>query len=185
MEPLRATPTQSPSWEPDAGKGFRGIPESERYTDSPSRRESLVADIQGEKHRIYCWDTTEYDYLYHDDTSWKHLVDVSVPLKLNAIAKEISYLVSRYPSPSAVQVVLCSDHGQLMGEQVRLEGLPSGFDFGGRLAIGRVTDPRFLVLEADRFGIKQDISVVRGSGCIQSFQANHAGEMVGTRGAVS
>jgi hypothetical protein len=40
-----------PSWEPDAGKGFRGIPESERYTDSPSRRESLFADIQGEKHK--------------------------------------------------------------------------------------------------------------------------------------
>jgi hypothetical protein len=173
-----------PSWEPDAGKGFRGIPEAERYTDSPGRRESLVADIQGEKHRIYCWDTTEYDCLYHDDTSWNHLVDVSVPLKLNSIAKEIAYLVSKYPVPSAVQIILCSDHGQLMGEQIRLDELPMGFEFGGRMAIGRVSDPRFFVLEADRFGVKQDISVVRGSGCIRSFQANHAGEIVGVHGGL-
>ena len=173
-----------PSWEPDASKGFRNIPDSERYTDAPNRREALVSDLRDDHHRIYCWDTTEYDSLFHNDTSWKHVIDVAVPNKLIGLANEISYFVSRYRTPSTLQVVLSSDHGQLMGEHNRLENLPSEFEFGGRMAIGRVPDDRFVILEADRYGLQNDISVVRGSGCIQTFQVSQAGTMVGVHGGL-
>lgn len=173
-----------PSWEPDASKGFRNIPRSERYTDAPSRREALVNDLRSDKHQIYCWDTTEYDSLFHNDTSWNHLIEVAVPNKLSWIAEEISYFASQYPNPSRLQIVLCSDHGQLIGEHAQLEGLPQGFEFGGRLAYGRVPDARFVTLEADRFGIQNDISVVRGSGCIQSFLASQTGGIVGVHGGL-
>jgi hypothetical protein len=52
------------------------------------------------------------------------------------------------------------------------------------MAYGRVPDDRFVILEADRFGIQRDISVVRGSGCIQTFQVSQTGAMVGVHGGL-
>ena len=173
-----------PSWEPDAGKGFKSSAESERYTDAPSRREALEADLKSGSRRVYCWDTTEYDSLFHRETIWKHLAEVSVPNKLAWIANEISYLVALHPLPGSVRIVLCSDHGQLIGQHQELSAVPTQLESGGRIAHGRVQDERFVILDAGRYGVPADISVVRGDGCIRPFQTSQAGETIGNHGGL-
>jgi hypothetical protein len=172
------------SWEPDAGKGFRSTALSERFTDAPSRREALAVDIRAASRRIYCWDTTKYDSLFHNDTDWAHLSGVAVPNMLSMIADEIGYFVSQHPDPPSVQVVICSDHGQLIGENQELTSLPPQFEYSGRLSFGAVQDPRFVTLDADKFGLPRTISIVRGSGCIRPYQVNQSGDAMGMHGGL-
>jgi hypothetical protein len=47
-----------------------------------------------------------------------------------------------------------------------------------------VPDERFITLDANRFGLPHDISVLRGGGCIRAFQANQEGTFVGTHGGL-
>ena len=172
------------TWEPDAGKGFQNTADCERYTDAPSRRESLAADLKANKRRVYCWDTVRYDSLFHNDTNWRHLVEVAVPNLLATIADEILYFVSQHPEPASVQVVICSDHGQLMGEHEQLDSTPTECEYSGRMAYGSVEDPRFVRLDAEKYGTQRDISVVRGPGCIRPYQVSHSGEAVGVHGGL-
>jgi hypothetical protein len=173
-----------PSWEPDAGRAFPSNTECERYTDAPSRRESLAQDLKLGSRRVYCWDTVLYDSLFHNDTNWKHLVQVAVPNQLASIAAEIEYLVSQHPNQSSVEVVICSDHGQIMGQHEQLLSPPDVPEYGGRMCCGAVDDPRFIKLDAARFGLPQDISVVRGPQCIRAHQMNQSGEAVGVHGGL-
>jgi hypothetical protein len=172
------------SWEPDAGKGFTASARSDRFTDAPSRREALAVDLRAGSRRIYCWDTTKYDSLFHNDTDWSHLSGVAVPNMLSTIADEIKYFVSQHPIPTSVQVVICSDHGQLIGEQQQLASLPPQFEYSGRLTFGTVQDPRFVTLDADKFGLPRTISIVRGPGCVRSYQVSQSGDSLGMHGGL-
>jgi hypothetical protein len=172
------------SWVKDVGKGFDKIGSGRRYTDAPGRREALIRDLQTDQESLYCWDTTEFDSLYHDEVNWQQLSRVGIPQTLRKLAAQISFFVSRHPRRHDLHIVLSSDHGQMMGLLQPVHDCPSGFDYSGRLCEGRVSDARFITLDADRFGLPHDVSVVRGGGCIRSFQANQEGAFVGTHGGL-
>ena len=172
------------SWVKDVAKGFAQIGIGHRYTDSANKREALLRDLRRGQETLYCWDTTELDSLYHDEVDWPQLVGVGIPQTLRKIAHQIQFFVDAHPRPKELQVVLSSDHGQMVGALTQLKDCPSGFDYAGRLCEGRVPDPRFVTLDADRYGLPHDISVVKGSGCIRSFQASQSGLLVGTHGGL-
>ena len=160
-------PPDDSFWEERAGKAFplmlkgkkyRG----ERYTDYT--KNALIQDLREEKYQLYCWDTTCFDELYHRERDWQSLYHIHRPHMLELIAKEILYLIQKHPHPDRLKIVIASDHGQLMGYSRQLEDLPNEIEVKGRIALGKVNDPRFVVLEADRFRLPQDISIVRGSG---------------------
>jgi len=172
------------SWVKEVAKGFAKIGTGQRYTDSAIRREALMRDLRLGSEMLYCWDTTEFDSLYHDEVDWSQLVAVGIPQTLRKIAHQIKYFVKAHPRPNELQVVLSSDHGQMVGALKSLKDCPPGFQYSGRLCEGRVSDPRFITLDADRFGLPHDISVVSGSGCIRSFQTSQTGLFVGTHGGL-
>jgi hypothetical protein len=172
------------SWVKDVAKGFAKIGTGQRYTDTPSRRDALIRDLQAGDQALYCWDTTWLDSLYHDEVSWQQLSQVGIPQMLRKIAHQISFFVGKHPRPHDLQLVLSSDHGQMMGLLQPVNDCPPGFAYTGRLCEGRVPDSRFITLDADRFGLPHDVSVIRGGGCIRSFQANHEGTFVGTHGGL-
>jgi hypothetical protein len=173
-----------PTWEPDAGRGFAASERIHRYTDHPARRDALGSDLKCAARSIYCWDTTEYDSLFHNDTTWKHLIEVSIPQALRRIAAEIEFLITLHPTPEKLQVVISSDHGQLMGEHERIHIEGAAAAIAGRLVHGKHDDQRFVVLSAPEFGLPEDISVLRGAGCLSAYQVGQNGQAVGLHGGL-
>ncbi len=52
------------------------------------------------------------------------------------------------------------------------------------MALGKTDDPRFAVLESDRYGLPHDISIVRGSGSLGSFSYTSNKEIIGSHGGL-
>ncbi len=175
-------PPSHSSWVPDAGKGFAKMGIGKRYTDH--KQASLNQDLKKDAHTLYCWDTDKFDHLYHSQQDWQNLYQVQRPHVLEGIAKEIEYCVKQYPHPEQLKIVIASDHGQMMGETEHLSEYPEGLISKGRMAIGKTDDPRFVVLDAERYGLPHDISVVKGAACLSAFSYTEKNEIIGSHGGL-
>ncbi|GAB1545139.1 hypothetical protein NUACC21_78150 [Scytonema sp. NUACC21] len=172
----------SSAWEKDSiKKAFAKIGLGEHYTDS--RIAKLRKDLKKRKHQLYCWDTTQFDELHHNSTDWQHLYNIKRPYTLELIAREIISFVEEYPNPEELRVAIASDHGQILGISEKIN-CPPELQPQGRIAIGKTTDPRFVVLESDRYGLPYDISIVRSSASISSFSYNSDKKILGSHGGL-
>jgi len=170
------------SWVDGAGKAFPKIGIGERYTDS--QRAKLLRDLKKGKHKVYCWDTEQLDKLYHDVKDWQHFYKVQRPHALEGIAKEIQSFVDEFANPDQIRVVIATDHGQIMGESPRITHCPEGLEVKGRMAIGKTDDPRFVVLERERYGLPHDVSIIKGSACLGSFSYTTNKGVIGSHGGL-
>jgi serine/threonine protein kinase len=177
-------PPSHPAWVPDAGKGFPMVGAGKRYTDNNYKRGALHRDLQKKAYQLYCWDTDKFDHLYHTEQNWQNLYQVQRPHVLEGIAKDIEYSVNQYPHPEQVKIVIASDHGQMIGEVKHLTDCPEGLESKGRMAIGKTDDPRFVVLDAERYELPHDISVVRGAACLNAFSYSEKKEIIGSHGGL-
>ncbi len=175
-------PPSHSSWVPDAGKGFPMMGTGSRYTDR--KRGTLHQDLKKNAHKLYCWDTDKFDHLYHTEQDWQNLYQVQRPHVLEGIAKEIEYCVKQHPNPELLRIVIASDHGQMIGEVEHLSDCPEGLDLKGRMAIGKTDDPRFVVLDAERYGLPHDLSIVRGAACLNAFNYTEKNEIIGSHGGL-
>lgn len=171
-----------PTWSANAGKGFPKMGMGERYTDN--KRHQLYEALKHNKHQLYCWDSDELDSLYHQERDWQNLYQVQRPYTLEKIAREIEYCLKQYPHPEQLRVVISSDHGQTIGQIEQLTDCPEGIIPKGRMGIGKTEDARFVVLEAERFGLPHDISIVKGAACLKAFSRTIEGEVIGTHGGL-
>ncbi len=153
-----------------------------RYTDQ--KKDKLYQALKNNSHRLYCWDTDKFDHLYHTERDWKNLYQVQRPHVLEGIAKDIEYCVEQYPNPDKLRIVISSDHGQMMGEVQRLGNCPEGIESKGRMAIGTTNDPRFVLLEAERFSLPHNVSIVRGAACINALSYTDKKEIIGSHGGL-
>ena len=167
----------------DLNKVFKKVGVGERYTDG-KRETQLYPALTQNKHQLYCWDTEKLDELYHSGRDWGSLYDVERPSTLRTLAEHIKYCVKQHPNPQSLKVVIASDHGQMMGEVAQIKDYPENLEAKGRMAIGKTNDPRFMVLDKERFGLPHDISIVKGAFCLGSFNKNTAGESLGTHGGL-
>jgi serine/threonine protein kinase len=169
------------SWGEDAGKAFPKTGLGKLYTDH--RRDKLSQDLKKGKHRLYCWDTEQFSELQHTQGDWLHRYKIKRTHTLEGIAKEIQSFVAEFPHPEDLQVVISSDRGQIFGipEQITY---PSHLEAKGRMAIGKTDDPRFVVLERDRYGLPHDISVVKGSASLSSFSYTSNNKNIGYYGGL-
>ncbi|NJR51927.1 MAG: hypothetical protein HC780_22505 [Leptolyngbyaceae cyanobacterium CSU_1_3] len=167
---------------PDAGKGFPMMGIGKRYTDR--KRDALHRDMKQNAHQLYCWDTDKLDHLYHTEQGWENLYQVQRPHVLEGIAREIEYCVQQHPNPEHLKIVIASDHGQMIGEAEHLSNCPEGLELKGRMAIGKTDDPRFVVLEAERYGLPHDLSIVRGAACLNAFSYTEKKEIIGSHGGL-
>lgn len=170
------------SWVEDAGKAFPKMGLGERYTDS--RIAKLRQDLRKGKHKLYCWDTEQFDKLHHTERDWQHLYEVKRPHTLKGIASEIQSFVEEYSHSDEIQVVIASDHGQILGISEKIAPCPDKLEPKGRIAIGKTDDPRFVVLERDRYGLPHHISVVKGSASLGSFSYTKDRKMLGSHGGL-
>ena len=170
------------SWVDDMNKAFSTIGMGERYSDS--RKAELLRDLRTGKHRLYCWDNTQFDKLFHNARDWKHLYKVERQASLKTIAAEIQSCVSEFPNPEQLQVVVATDHGQLMGELAQIIHCPDGLKVEGRVAIGKTDDPRFVVLERGRYGLPNDFSLVRSSASFGSYSYTTDKAIIGSHGGL-
>ncbi|MUG96880.1 protein kinase [Scytonema sp. UIC 10036] len=172
----------SSAWEKDSiKKAFAKMGLGEHYTDS--RIDRLRKDLRKRKHQLYCWDTTQFDELHHNSTDWQHLYNIKRPHTLELIAREIVSFVEEYPNPEELRVAIASDHGQILGTSEKIT-CPPELEPQGRIAKGKTTDPRFVVLESDRYGLPYDISIVRSSASISSFSYNPDKKILGSHGGL-
>lgn len=170
------------SWSMDTGKAFTKMGMGERYTDS--RQAELRQDLKQGKHQLYCWDTEQFDKLYHTERDWKHLHKVTRPHTLEGIAKEIISFLEEFKSPSRLRVAIASDHGQMMGVATKISPIPPGLEAKGRMAKGITDDSRFIALDCDRYSLPHDISVVKGSGSLGSFSYTINQTIIGSHGGL-
>ncbi|MBF2068019.1 MAG: protein kinase [Calothrix sp. C42_A2020_038] len=170
------------SWVNDAGKGFAKMGLGKRYTDN--RKAELLKDLKSRKHQLYCWDTQQFDELYHHERDWEHLYNNKRPYILEGIAKEILFFVKKYQQPENLQIVIASDHGQMLGISDQI--LPSGnkLDTKGRMAIGKSNDERLVVLDRERYGLPHDISVVKGAASLGAFNYTTDKKIIGSHGGL-
>ncbi|MEO0014673.1 MAG: hypothetical protein RLZZ535_3062, partial [Cyanobacteriota bacterium] len=171
-----------PTWRDDAGKGFPQMGMGERYTDN--KRHQLYEALKHNKHQLYCWDSDELDSLYHQERDWQNLYQVQRPHTLEKIAREIEFCLDKYPYPEQLRIVISSDHGQMIGEIEQLTQCPEEIIAKGRMGIGKTDDARFVVLEAGRFGLPHDLSIVKGAACLKAFNRTMEGEVIGTHGGL-
>ncbi|MTJ52019.1 PglZ domain-containing protein [Anabaena sp. UHCC 0253] len=170
------------SWTPNAKDGFSMVKSGNRYTDN--NKHELNQDLKENKYQIYCWDTDQLDELYHQEKDWNTLYKVERVNRLEGIARNIQHYLEEYNSSEELKIVIASDHGQMMGEVQKLSNCPAELKSKGRMGIGKTDDPRFVVLEARRFGLPHDISIVRNSDCISAFFYTKDKEIIGSHGGL-
>ena len=71
-----------------------------------------------------------------------------------------------------------------MGMSDKITHCPPELEPKGRMAIGKTDDPRFVVLERDRYGLPHDISVVRDSACFGAFSYTANEQIIGSHGGL-
>lgn len=157
----------SEHWKADAGDGFKFVGWAGRYTDGQFNR--LVNEIAEGQRRVYCWDSTTLDELYHAGHNWDYLQATGIPNALGKIAAQIEYLVNRHPQTAEMKVVICTDHGQMLGSPQHGEAVAA--EVSGRMGKGEIDDDRFLNLPRGRFGLPHDIFVARGDACYSNTES--------------
>lgn len=170
-------------WKDSAGKGFQESV-GKRYTDNDVTKGRLQADLKKNKYRLYCWDTDEFDKLFHKEVDWQELFTVKRKRTLQIIADDILRFLEMHPQHEEMRVVIASDHGQLMGTSTNLPFIPKGLTPKGRMAIGRTDDPQLSVLDKDRFDLPHDISVVRGPRSFNSYSYADDKSVIGCHGGL-
>ncbi|OUC12891.1 MAG: hypothetical protein B0A82_20175 [Alkalinema sp. CACIAM 70d] len=177
-------PPSHSTWVPDAGKGFSIMGLGKRYTDRDYKRGTLHKDLKQNAYKLYCWDTDKFDHLYHTEQDWQNLYQVQRPYVLEGLARNIEYCIKLHPHPEQLRIVIASDHGQIMGEVEQLTNRPKDLDWKGRMAIGKTDDPRFVVLDAERYGLPHDISVVKGAASLNAFSYTEKNVIIGSHGGL-
>lgn len=177
-------PPSHSTWVPDAGKGFPMMGIGKRYTDRDYKRGTLHKDLRQNAYQLYCWDTDKFDHLYHTEQDWQNLYQVQRPYVLEWLARNIEYCIKQHPHPEQLRVVVASDHGQMLGEAEQLTNRPEDLDLKGRMAIGKTDDPRFVVLDAERYGLPHDISIVKGPASLNAFSHTEKNEIIGSHGGL-
>jgi serine/threonine protein kinase len=172
----------SPYWAEDINKGFSLIEMGKRYPDG--ELDKLHRDLKIKAHSLYCWDTDQFDCLYHAQKDWHNLYRVQRPHILEGIAREINYCLQQYPNSNELRIVIASDRGQMFGVSEQITHCPPGLEPKGRMAIGKTDDPNFVVLDKDRYGLPYDISVVRGSASLGSLSYTANKEIIGSNGGL-
>lgn len=173
---------ENDSWKPNAKDGFSNIKSAQRYTDH--NKHQLIQDLKNNEYKIYCWDTDQLDKLYHQEKDWKTLYKVERITRLEGIVRHIKYILEEYEQSEKLKIIIASDHGQMMGEVQKLANCPAELQSQGRMAIGKTDDPRFIFLEARRFGLPHDISIVKNSDCIAAFNYTKDKEIIGSHGGL-
>ena len=173
---------QHPSWKPNAKSGFSMVKSGNRYTDQ--NKHELIQDLKENKYQIYCWDTDQLDELYHQEKDWKTLYQVERISRLEGIARNIQHFLDHCPNSKKLKVVISSDHGQIMRDVQKLSNCPEELESKGRMAIGKTDDSRFVFLDARRFGLPHDISIVRNSDCISAFNYTKDKQIIGSHGGL-
>ncbi|BCL36368.1 hypothetical protein [Nostoc sp. MS1] len=171
-----------PAWVADAGKAFVKMGLGKRYTDK--QVDKLYSALKKKTHQLYCWDTDEFDSLYHHQKDWQSFYELERPHTLEGIAKKIDYCLQQYPNPEALRIVIASDHGQIMGTSEKITHCPPGLQPMGRMAIGKTDDHRFVVLESDRYSLPHDISIIKGSASLSSFSYTNNQKIIGSHGGL-
>ncbi|WP_315791367.1 hypothetical protein [Fischerella sp. JS2] len=170
------------TWAADAGKAFAKMGIGRRYTDR--KIDQLYNALQKKTHKLYCWDTDIFDNLYHSQIDWQSLYTLDRPHTLEGIAKKINYCLQQYPKPEELRIVIASDHGQVMGTQDKISHCPPELEPKGRMAIGKTDDPRFVVLECDRYNLPHDISIVRNAASLGAFSYTNTKQIIGCHGGL-
>ena len=155
-----------PTWNGDVAKAF-DYPKGCRYSDK--RVKQLYKALAGKKYQIYCWDTVVLDELYHSYNDWQSLDLVKRSHVLEGIAKDINHCLEQYPEPDRLQVIIASDHGQILGKTPQINPPPDASECKGRMILGRTDAPGFVYLDPQRFGLPHEISVIKGGGYLNAY----------------
>lgn len=169
------------SWNNNIDNAFKKIGTGKRYTDS--RKTELRQDLKAAKYNLYCWDTEQLDKLYHSEKDWKNFFEIKRPNTLKTIAEEIQSFVTEFPHPG-IKVVIASDHGQILGTSEKIANCPRELDPKGRMAIGTTDDSRFVVLKKEYYDVPHDISIVKNSASVSSFNYTQDKKVVGSHGGL-
>ncbi|MGB3788404.1 MAG: serine/threonine-protein kinase, partial [Phormidesmis sp.] len=170
-------------WKDSAGEGFQETI-GKRYTDNDVTKNRLQTDLKENKYRLYCWDTDEFDSLFHKQVDWQELYAVKRKRAIKGIADDVLRFLKMHPQHEEMSVVIASDHGQLMGTSTKLSFVLKELTPKGRMAIGRADDPQLAILDKDCFDLPHDISVVRGPKSFNSFSYADDKSVIGCHGGL-
>lgn len=147
--------------------GFDGV-----YAGT-SRIDSLHDALSDVGFRVGYWNMTEIDDCYHQQTD-PHAARHNLEARLSALARHISELVIKSPLADQLVVVICTDHGQMIGPCIKSKIQLNGYPAHGRTAYGNLlhnetvcrnkaffkdAEETAVVLNQTRFRLKEPITI--------------------------
>jgi hypothetical protein len=106
-----------------------------------SRIGDLHAALAREDFRLCYWNMMDIDECYHQQTD-PNAAEHNLEARLNALARNISDLVLRSSHRDRLAVVICTDHGQMIGYCLKAKSMRAGMNAHGRTAYGDLLDAK-------------------------------------------
>ncbi|TAN97269.1 MAG: hypothetical protein EYR95_11965 [Phormidium sp. SL48-SHIP] len=169
-------------WEANMNKAFAKVGLGKRYTDSQDSQ--LKQDLEQDRQRLYCWDTTQLDKLYHEKKDWEMLYHSDRPSVLQRICDRIDFYLNKHPDRDRLKIVISSDHGQLLGLSSQGVICPPNLTPQGRTAKGVTDNPNFVVLHRHDFDLPEDLSIVKDASTLSSFSYSQDQTVIGSHGGL-
>jgi hypothetical protein len=118
----------------------------------------LHAALAEADRRVCYWNMMDIDECYHQQTD-PAAAEHNIQARLHALARNISDLVLKSPQKHELAVVICTDHGQMIGYCVKTESAATEVNAHGRMAYGDLLEGKGVGPDA-AFGKDQSGSVV-------------------------
>ena len=143
-------------------------PRVEHYTRVSDARSALRNAGPGD---VVVWSTMEPDTTYHRATDTQTAIS-TVRSHLEGVGRQIAEFANEVDSSIDLEILLCTDHGRLMGVAQRRVTPPQGWSAHGRAAWGRYEERvpacgferegDIAYIDAERFGLEYDVAFVWG-----------------------
>jgi hypothetical protein len=164
-----------------------------REVEVQGHRDVTRALAQAQPGDLVVWTPLEPDKTYHE-TADISLTRAAVDGALSALAETIAEAARATPTELQLQVLICTDHGRLLGHSRRVHVVPNNFASHGRAAY-QGTDagesPRYdsegifrleashstvALLDPDRFGLRERVAIALDDGSFQDNAGRSGGE---------
>jgi hypothetical protein len=153
---------------------FRGVPPVHTSQVEPLgkvlKEQVLPVSIlqEAKTGEIYLWRVLEPDHTYHHRNLYETLAH-DIDSQLQAIARNIAFIVEQVPAHLPLEIILTSDHGRLLALSERTLPIPLGMESHGRAAWGKIQrqyssngyeiQGQVVFCDADHFGMTEAFAV--------------------------
>lgn len=169
-----------------------------RGTYASARIGDLHTALSQEDFRLCYWNMMDVDECYHQQTD-PRAAERNIEARLHALAQNISDLVLRSPHKDELAVVICTDHGQMIGHCVKSKSAQTAPNVHGRTFYGELpgnvestvgeayrksSDDSLVTLNPTRFRLSAPVTVPLDNTYFGGWREDAQGKAWGVHGGL-